>query len=200
MSLAGATKSVRNLLQTQYEATFTAGAAPTFLVSSPHQFSTEPSNSVTVLVYRVQQDATRRHVDLPPVREAVAANPARLRRRAALALEVYILLTAWVSDPEGELLVLSRCMDILDRHPILSGPLLDPGYPWPPETTIRVSMAHQSPEETFQLWETLLPTFRLSIPYVLRTVRLEPQEVDAAPPVGAATRVYVPSLPPPEET
>jgi hypothetical protein len=86
-------------------------------------------------------------------------------------------------------------MEILDQQPVLSGPLLDPGYPWDADATLRVTLDHQSPEESFRLWDALNPSYRLSVPYIIRTIRLSAAELAEAPPVGAVTRVYVPGVP-----
>lgn len=188
MSLPGAAKSVVNLLRSQYETRFGALGAPTFSLIGPATLADGLHDQVTVFPYRVEQDTTRRHQDLPP------ATP-RGARRSALVVDLRILVTAWMNDPEGELLVLGRCMEILDQQPVLSGPLLDPGYPWDPDTALRVTLDHQTPEESFRLWDALTPSYRLSVPYILRTIRLSPMEIAEAPPVGAATRVYVPALP-----
>lgn len=188
MSLAGAASSMNILLRSEYERRFGALNAPTFEVTAPQKLADELINRVTVFVFRVEQDPTRRHDDRPPARAGQA-------RRSSLVLDAHVLLTAWMKDPEGELLVLGRCMEILDQHPILSGPRLDPTYgPWDPDTQIRITMEHQSAEDSFRLWDALTPSYRLSIPYVLRTIRLMPTLVDEGVAVDASTRVFVPAV------
>lgn len=188
MSLPGAAKSVVNLLRSRYHERFGTVGAPTFSLVGPSGLVDGLLDTVTVFPYRIEQDPTRRHHESPP------ATP-RGPRRSALVVDLRVLLTAWFADPEGELLVLGRCMEILDRQPVLSGPLLDPGYPWDPDTTLRVTLDHQTPEESFRLWDALNPGYRLSVPYVVRTVRLSPAEIAEAPPVGVAARSYGPSAP-----
>lgn len=188
MSLPGAAKSVVTLLDAQYQARFGAAGAPTFKLVGPHALADTLHDQVTLFVYRVEQDRTRRHQELPPTAP-------RGPRRAALVLDVRVLLTAWMNDPEGELLVLGRCMEILDQHPVLSGSLLDPAYAWDPETSLRVTLDELSPEESLRLWDALNPSYRLSIPYAIRTVRLAPMDIAESPPVGVATRVHVPGVP-----
>ncbi len=100
------------------------------------------------------------------------------------------MLTAWINNPEGELQVLERAMSILDDHPVLSGSLLDPAYPWEPDTELRLSLDHLGMEDGLRLWDALSPSFRLSTPYILRTVRISPTEGDLVPPVDTATFVF----------
>jgi hypothetical protein len=185
MSLPGAARSVVDLLGAQYAARFPADPHPTFTLIGPSLLTDTLQDQVTVFVYRVEQDPTRRHHELPPVQQN-----GMLQRRFSLMVDVRFLLTAWWSDAEGELSVLARCMEILDEHPVLSGPLLAPAYRWDPETALRVSLDHLPMEDSLRLWDALSPSFRLSIPYVIRTVRLGPAVLGEGPPVGVAARVH----------
>lgn len=185
MSLPGAARSVVDLLTAQYAVRFPADPQPTFGLIGPSALDDTLNDRVTVFVYRVEQDATRRHHELPPVQ-----HNGTLQRRFSLMVDVRFLLTAWMTDPEGELSVLARCMEILDEHPVLSGPLLAAAYRWDPEAALRVSLDHLPMEDSLRLWDALSPSFRLSIPYVIRTVRLGPAVVTEGPPVGVAARVH----------
>lgn len=188
MSLPGAAKSVVKMLESQYELRHGALGAPTFSLVGPTGLQDGLRDVVTVFPYRVEQDPTRRHHEYPPLTP-------RGPRRSALVVDLRVLLTAWLNDAEGELLVLGRCMEILDQSPILSGPLLDASYTWDPDTALRVTLDHQTPEESFRLWDALAPSYRLSVPYIIRTIRLSPAEIAENPPVGSSTRVYVPAIP-----
>jgi hypothetical protein len=79
-------------------------------------------------------------------------------------------------NAEGEQVMLARCMDILDRHALITGPLLDPAYPWEPEDSLRVAINHLSTEDMLRLWDSLEPPYQLSVPYVVRTARLAARE------------------------
>lgn len=91
--------------------------------------------------------------------------------------------------------MLARCMDILDRHAVVSGALLDPGYPWEPEDGLRVSLAHLSTEDMLRLWDSLEPPYQLSVPYVVRTARLAARERPEPSITDSRSLAFVPGVP-----
>ena len=183
MSLAGTARSVVELLRAEYLARHGSVGAPSFSVMAPQMLSDALTNQVTLLVYRVEQDPSRRYSDLPP---SHPGGP----RRTSLRLDLRFLLTAWMTDGEGELEVLERCMAILDDHPFLSGTILDPTYTWEPETRLSLTLDHLGMEDALRLWDALSPSFRLSVPYVVRTIRISPTDQPVRPPVDTSTTVY----------
>ena len=179
MSIAGASASVRRLLEDHLVAT---GGLDGYTVSlfSTRGFVSGLTNRVALFLYRVDVDESRRQVHLP---RATPTAPSRF----ALGLELHYMLTVWGSqDPEGEQQMLSRCMDALERHSLVSGNLLHPSYTWEPQDALRVSLAHISTEDMLRLWDSLEPSYQLSVPYVVRTARLSARE--QADPVLADTR------------
>jgi hypothetical protein len=169
MFIAGASATLLRLLEDQLDAT---GGRSGYTVSlfSTRNFVPGLTNQVALSLYRVDVDEARRQVELPRL---APTEP----RRFALGLELSYLLTVWGShSPEGEQQMLGRCMDILERHPLLSGNLLAPGYPWEPNDGLRVSLAHLSTEDMLRLWDSLEPPYQLSVPYMVRTARLSARE------------------------
>lgn len=186
MFIAGASASLRRLLEDRLIAEGGLDGYTVSLFSTRH-FTASITNHVVLFLYRVEVDETRRNVDLP----RLAANAPR---RAALGLELHYLLTVWGNqNAEGEQIMLARCMDILDRHALLSGPLLSPTYPWEREDALRVSLAHLSTEDMLRLWDSLEPPYQLSVPYVLRTVRLAARDLPEPSIVDSRTLVGVPA-------
>jgi hypothetical protein len=134
------------------------------------QFTGPPSNVVSLLLYRVDVDEARRNVESP-------AGTMGRSSTGWLGLELSYLLTVWGSQSAvGEQEMLQHCMEILQRFAILKGPQLDPKYAWEPEDALRVSLAAMNHEDLMRLWDGFDLPYQLSVPYLVRTVRLAPRE------------------------
>lgn len=170
-----ATASVVNLLSSEYALRYVGPPNVEFESVSTEDFPEgDPLDTikVTLYLYRVGIDPTKRHVELPP---RGAGQP----QRTALSLELHLVLTVWARSADYQQMVLARTMQILDEHAILGGdrlarPVLGLGEvdPWEPNATVTLSVHEMSHEDMLRLWDGLAPTYRLSIPYVLRNVRL----------------------------
>lgn len=189
MSIAGATDSLVRVLETRLAATGGANGYTVLAMSTRNVLPTL-QNRIGVLLYRVSVDRTRRHIELP--RLATAA-PSRI----ALGVELHYLLIVWGLDAsEGEQVMLARCMQILDEHAVLSGPTLSPNYAWEEGVGLQVSVDALETEDFLRLWDGFRGPPQLSVPYLVRTVRLAPVERSEPPMVDARTLVAVPAIPP----
>jgi hypothetical protein len=169
MSIAGVSATIRRLIDDRLVAT---GGLNGYTVSvvTTRGFQSGLIDRVALFLYRVDVDQARRHVELPRLAPTAPA-------RQALGLELHYLLTVWGNqDAEGEQQMLARCMDILEQHPLITGTLLDPGYLWEASDALRVSLASMETEDMLRLWDSLGPSYQLSVPYVVRTVRLSARE------------------------
>ncbi len=188
MFIAGASASLRRLIEDQLVATGGLDGYDVALFSTRH-FTGSITNRVALFLYRVEVDEARRNVDLPRLAPTAP-------RRYSLGLELHYLLTVWgKQNAEGEQVMLARCMDILDRHAVITGPLLDPAYPWEPEDGLRISLSHLSTEDMLRLWDSLEPPYQLSIPYVVRTARLAARERPEPSITDSRTLTFVPAVP-----
>ena len=188
MFIAGTSATLRRLIEDQLVAT---GGLDGYnvLLASTRDFTGAIVNRVSLFLYRVEVDESRRNVDLP----RLAPNAPR---RQALGLELHYLLTVWGQRAaEGEQVMLARCMDILDRHAVVTGPLLDPRYQWEPEDGLRVALNHLSTEDMLRLWDSLEPPYQLSVPYVVRTARLAARERSDPAITDSRTLVFTPQVP-----
>jgi hypothetical protein len=86
-------------------------------------------------------------------------------------------------------------MQILDRFAVLSGPMLSTTYPWEPGLALQVSPEPLENEDFLRLWDGFEGPPLLSMPYLVRTVRLAPVERVDAPMVEARTLVGIPDVP-----
>ena len=188
MFIAGASASLRRLIEDQLVATGGLDGYDVALFSTRH-FTGSITNRVALFLYRVEVDEARRNVDLPRLAPTAP-------RRYALGLELHYLLTVWgKQNAEGEQVMLARCMDILDRHALITGALLDPAYPWEPEDGLRISLSHLSTEDMLRLWDSLEPPYQLSIPYVVRTARLAARERPEPSITDSRSLAFVPTVP-----
>jgi hypothetical protein len=187
MTLAGVGKSLILLLRDGYQALHGGLEGLSFELFTTTSFESAPSNKVSLFLYRLEIDPTRRHKELPP--RTLSEPP-----RSALSLDLRYLLTVWVGDAEREHQILQDCIEIFERHAIVSGPRLDSTYPWEPDDALRLSIDSVSHEDMMRLWDLLEPTYRLSVPYVVRSVRLGAVDRSAAPPVLSRTDVLVPGM------
>ena len=159
-----------------------------FELFTTSSFETTPTDKVSLFLFRVEVDPTRRHRDIPP---ATLGAPAKV----ALALDLRYLLTVWVSDAEREHQILQDCIEILDRNAIVSGAQLDSAYDWEPGAALKVVLDALSHEDMMRLWDLLEPTYRLSVPYLVRTVKLTPVAQPDAPPVLSRTNILTQGVP-----
>lgn len=188
MSIAGATDSLVQLLRTRLTE---GGGLDGYTVQAMSSRDVRPTlqNRVGLMLYRVGLDQTRRHVDLP--RTAPTAPS-----RSALGLELHYMLIVWgLNSAEGEQVMLGRCMQILDRFAVVSGPMLSPSYPWEPGVALQVSPEPLENEDFLRLWDGFEGPPLLSMPYLVRTVRLAPVERVDAPMVETRTLVGIPGVP-----
>ena len=77
-----------------------------------------------------------------------------------------------------------------EANAIVSNSLLDPAYTWEPDDALKVTIDALSHEDMMRLWDLLEPTYRLSVPYLVRTVKLTPVEQPAVPPVLTRVNVF----------
>jgi hypothetical protein len=139
------------------------------------QYTGPPTNTVSLLLYRVDVDEARRYGDSP------AAAPT-LPGSRWLGLELSYLLTVWgQNSASGEQRMLQHCMEILQDFAIVQGSWLSPSYSWEPEDALRISLAPMNHEDMMRLWDGFDLPYQLSVPYLVRTVRLAPRQRGEVP-------------------
>jgi len=192
MKIAGASASLLGVLQRRMVERHGDLEEFSYDVFRTSQFTAGLQNQVSLFLYRVDVDQTRRHVDLQPDKPS---HP----QRYALGLELRYILTVWGqgAGAEREHEVLSELVEILDRDAIIAGDLLDPTFDWDDGDALKVSLESLTNEDMLRLWDAFDPPYQLSIPYLVRTMRLSPVERASMPPVDTRTNVYVPRVPTP---
>ncbi len=188
MSIAGASDSFVRLLQLRLGETGGLGGYTVSTLTTRDVKGTL-QNRIGLVLYRVDVDRTRRHLDLPRLAPTAPA-------RTALGLELHYLLAIWgTNSAEGEQVMLGRCMAILDAQAVIAGPLLSPNYAWDPGVGLQVAVDSLETENFLRLWDGFEGPPQLSVPYLVRTARLAPVERVEAPMVDTRTLLATPALP-----
>jgi hypothetical protein len=186
-SFAGAGRSIVRLLNlgfTEANPHPTASKTSAVLIRT-EDFKNDASNTtdgspltppaVSIFFYRVDFNRTMR---------APWSAVGNYEGRAHLPVDMHFLLTPWAENAEYELRLLGRAMQILETHPILTGPLLDPMGSWAPSDAVQLCLAEITTEEVMRTFDSLPVDFKLSVPYVARVIRISEQIARPAANVG----------------
>lgn len=107
-----------------------------------------------------------------------------------LHLDLHYLLTVWADNALAEHTLITWAMDRLHRNPVLDASTLSPEGGWSADDRLQVLPQEMPVEEMMRVWDAVDPGYRLSVPYVVRVVRVDPDtEPDRGPVV--ATRFVV---------
>jgi hypothetical protein len=87
-------------------------------------------------------------------------------------------------------------MQILDAQAVLAGPLLSPAYAWEAGVGLQIVVDSMETDDFLRLWDGFEGPPQLSVPYLVRTVRLAPVERVDAPMVETRSLVAVGAVPP----
>lgn len=103
-----------------------------------------------------------------------------------LSLDVHLLFSIWTNVPENELTILAWLMRELHVHPILDSASLNTDASWGPDDVVQLIPEELSTEDMMRLWDALTPSYRLSVSYIARVVRIDPhRQISGLPPVVA---------------
>jgi hypothetical protein len=123
------------------------------------------------------------HITLYLYRVTVNEHSRQTRRSAApadspvpLGLDLHFLLTAWAATPLDEQVTLAWAMRQLHQYPVLDASSLSPEAGWERDEVIQIIPAELSTEDIMRIWDALDPAYRVSVSYVARLVRIDPDE------------------------
>jgi hypothetical protein len=102
-----------------------------------------------------------------------------------LSVDLHYLLTVWAETAVEEQIILAWAMRQLQQHPVLDRSSLSPEADWNPGEFIQVIPAELSNEDVMRIWDALTPSYRLSVSYIARVVRIDADEMPAGAPVVA---------------
>jgi len=169
-----------NALREQLALRLTAllGGKPAVNLLSSQQLSSPPgTDALGIYLYRVAVDPYARNRHLPPP-------PGRKTPRPELPINLHILLLGWSSSSDTEITYLSAAMQVIGSSLSLDAAhlgLVDPS--WGDQDTLQVIPEELSTEDLTRLWDSLPGGYRLSVPYIIKTIRLEPDQEAPEPPL-----------------
>ncbi len=154
-----------------------------FEVARPVDLATSGAadHGVTLLLYRATPFAAHRT-------PAGRIDAQGARRNPILPLELHFLLTVWAPSSELEHVLAAWAMRSLEDTPILPASLLNESAPgaFGSDEVVELALADLSNDDLLRVWDQLgIGSYRLSIPYLARPVRIEstrsiPETADSA--------------------
>jgi hypothetical protein len=155
----------------------------TFELTSSGELAGEPGDAtrITLYLYRITVNEHSRQV------HAAAASSAR---PTPLGLDLHFLMSAWAGNARDEHTMLAWAIRQLHMFPILDASSLSPEAGWGANEVIQVIPAELSTEDVMRVWDALDPPYRLSVSYIARLVRLDPDAEVQARPVVASRFAY----------
>jgi hypothetical protein len=107
-----------------------------------------------------------------------------------LSLDLHYLLAVWADKPEEEHSLLAWSMQQLYLHPLLDTSLIGEDASWEQGDSIQIVPAELSTEDIMRIWDALQPSYRLSVTYIARVVRLDRKTGPDHLPVVASRFIY----------
>jgi hypothetical protein len=103
-----------------------------------------------------------------------------------LSLDLHYMLTMWANSAEDEHTVLAWAMREFYLRPVLDVSSLSAEGGWAPGDFIHLIPAELTSEDMMRIWNAIDPAYRLSVSYIARVVRIDPDEPapDALPVVA----------------
>jgi hypothetical protein len=147
--------------------------------------------TINLYLYNVRENPTLRDHHWEQMLNGRPLDNRVQQKRSPFRIDCFYMLTVWGGTPGDEHLLLTRCLQILFRHPILPdeqlvGSLRNPAY------DIQAKLAvHDQLTNPAELWSALDNEIRPSIPYII-TLSLDPWEPIEGPIVQTSTLRYGP--------
>lgn len=107
-----------------------------------------------------------------------------------LSLDLHFLMTVWAESSEAEHTICAWVMQQLHSHPIMDKSTLSEGGGWKNGEVIHFIPAELSNEDLMRIWDTFGTNYRLSMSYIARVIRIEPDIQVNGPPVVATRHEY----------
>ncbi len=156
------------------------------LVSSPGVGDVDESdNQLTLYLYRVTMNEHLRNVGR---HNGAATTP------VPLSVDLHYLLTVWAESALDEHVILAWTMRQLHLTPVLTSASLSPEAGWGPGDVVQLIPAELSNEDIMRIWDALEPPYHLSVSYIARVVRIDPDTSATGRPVVATRFAYTDDL------
>lgn len=107
-----------------------------------------------------------------------------------LSVDLHYLLTAWADSAQEEHTTLAWAMRELYMHPVLDAAALNKDAGWDPADAIQIVPSELNLEDMLRIWDAVEPSYRLSVSYIARLVRVDPDRTPDHKPVVATRFGY----------
>lgn len=122
--------------------------------------------AVTLYLYRVTVN--------PYVRNSPHVNASQ-QTTLPLSVDLHYLLSVWADSALAEHTILGWVIRQLYMHQTLSQSDLTPEGGWDAGDFVQVIPSELTNEDLMRIWDALDPAYRLSVSYIARVVRIEPE-------------------------
>ncbi|MFW5397827.1 MAG: uncharacterized protein DUF4255 [Candidatus Accumulibacter regalis] len=130
----------------------------------------EERNRITLFLYRLSvNEHSRQSAHL-------RASDSRL---VPLGLDLHYLMSSWGMTPQDEQVALTWALRQLHEFPVLDASSLTPDAGWASDEVIQIVPSELATEDLMRIWDAVTPSYRLSVSYVARLVRIDPESDDA---------------------
>lgn len=176
--------SLMTYLRNSYPADLRTAHHCSFTVLSSTELAKldEPATMVGLYIYRVAVNEHLRNQRRQPLTSGNIHTP--------LAIDLHFLLTIWADTAMDEHAICGWVMYELNRRPLLDLSSLSKDGGWLPDESVQIIPAELSIEDLMRIWDAFTPAYRLSLPYVARVIRIEPQDEGGTLPVVATRFAY----------
>ncbi len=127
----------------------------------------ETSAQVLIFLHRVAMDPHLRNSGYLSDRD---------KHPAPVSVELHYLFSFWASSADNEQLVLAWTLRELQATTVLDRSILTSDAGWSEEEIVQLVPEEISTEEMMRIWEAIQPNYRLSLSYVARVVRIDPDQ------------------------
>ena len=153
--------------------------SPTVVVLGETSLRDGPdSNAIGIYLHRISVDENGRNRYLRPLAPGERPQP-------ELPVNLHMLLVAWTATASNEAPLIAYAMQRIGSAFDIDARRMDGLDPaWRYDDRAQVVPEEMSHENLLRIWEALPGDYRLSSPFLLRTIRLEPVErLTVGPPV-----------------
>ncbi len=162
-------------MQDEYPCTFRV------LSSGELDPSIDLGTSLSLYLYRV---LINEHVRSQPVARNSSDAP------LPLSVDLHFLISIWADSAAAEQTICAWAMSQLHQHPIMDVSSLTEEGGWRNDDVVQIIPAELSNEDLMRVWDALAPDYRLSLSYIARVIRIDPEDSATGLPVVATRYQY----------
>ncbi len=143
--------------------------------------SADFGTSLTLYLYRV---LVNEHVRSQPMARSSGEGV------LPLSVDLHFLITVWAESAAAEQTICAWAMQQLHQQPIMDVSSLTAEGGWRNDDVVQIIPAELSNEDLMRVWDALAPDYRLSLSYIARVVRIDPEASATGLPVVATRYQY----------